>query len=210
MFAIIMPTIRDRTAVAQVIARIWETVTHPTDLFVIDGAEGKSATLNRAVPKYVDLNRHKFVVTIDDDLLVPPQWQDDCVFALCSAGYAAVGFDLAHTEEGARYMVDVQRPEQFGSLLIRPAPKANLGGIFLCMHAKTALVIPPYPWDGNTRYEYDEDHWRCKQIKQRGGRLGYILGSGGDAEMLSYVDAPEYLETKARDINYIRNVRGIA
>lgn len=210
-FCIIMPTVRPPAVVAGLIKRIWETVTHPTDLIVLNGSRGKSATLNEERRR---MNwKHQFLVTIDDDIWLPEGWQDDCIEAIRIGGYGAVGLDLAGTAEGAAYMMEVNEPEvsefEGRSVRIRPLHKQNIAGIFICMTSQVARIVPEYPWDGKTHYEFDEDGFRCGVIRQAGHKLGYVCCKQGAPVMFKHDDPAEYLAMKEADTDFIRH-RGIA
>jgi hypothetical protein len=210
-FCIIMPTVRPPAVVAGLIKRIWETVTHPTDLIVLNGSRGKSATLNEERRRCAW--EHRYYVTIDDDIWLPDCWQDDCIEAIEIGGYGAVGLDLAGTPEGAAYVMEVNPPETYEasgvSVRVRPLHRQNIAGIFICMTAEVARAVPEYPWCDKTHYEFDEDGFRCGRIRAAGYKLGYVQCKMGAPVMVKHDDAPEYLAMKEADIDLIRH-RGVA
>lgn len=209
-FCLVLPTVRPPAATAPIIKRIWETATHPTDLLVLNGERGKSATLNAA------LRRHDwgtdYYVTIDDDILLPQGWQDDVIKAHKIAKLGAVGLDLSSYPGGAEYMMEVNAVECYqderGSVLIRPLYRQNIAGVFISMISEVARSVPPYPHQG-TRYEFDEDGYRCGRVRQAGHKLGYVVCSQGTPEMVKHDDAAEYLAMKDADTNLIRH-KGVA
>jgi hypothetical protein len=179
--------------------------------WVYDG-RSKSEKLNvirEDVRRDSESNPFSIVVVMDDDILVPPHWDRDVALALVD--YVAIGLDLSNTQEGADYMCEVNPPMATDrGVYVRPVHRMNVAGAFIATSFETFLNTPPYPWDGKTQYELDEDYFRCQYIRNQGGILGYVVCESGNARILTYEDSPEYLQRKAEDIDYIRNVRGIA
>lgn len=214
-FIVIIPTIRTPAQTEPILNRLRLSLTHETDVVVLNGAEGKAATMNYALDHYRDSARQDYWVTMDDDILVPDGWQDDVIMAHEVARFGIVGLDLADSAAGRTYMMEVNEPitfidPQLGSIQVRPVHTQNVGGIFMSMSPALAGVIGKYPWDGKTVYELDEDHYRCLIARRIGQQCGYVVCGKGAPAMVVHADTPEYQARKAADIKYIRNVRGVA
>jgi len=212
MFCVVMTTIRPRELIAARLTAIWATASFPTDLYVMDGRAGIAVNLNYALQRFLDTERHQFYITVDDDLLLPDSWQQDVYAAHTEHGIGVVGLDMSETDAGWEYVrkgMPENTPREFEGK-VRPLPAGNVAGCFISMRAAVAKAIGPYPHDGKTRYEFDEDGWRCKRARQLGYSIGYVRCERGVPRLVEYHGEEEYIARKAVDTEYIRNVRGIA
>jgi hypothetical protein len=207
-FLILIPTVRDRAWVAKNLENVYASLTYPTDVLVKDGTRGKSATLNHVLEKVLDPAEYSHYVTLDDDILLPYNWQHDVLRAFAvRPRLGAVGLDYSNTEEGRAYMLELNPEEVYEDVTIRPLHRQNIAGAIIVMPTQVAKSVGPYPLNGVTTYEFDEDGFRCMRVKQLGFITGYVVPTNGYPTMLHAPDTKEYLDKKAADIEYIQKKR---
>jgi hypothetical protein len=197
---VIIPTVRQARPEFQEFMRNFSAaLIHPDiDALIVDGSAGVAQTYNA----HLDLlktGRWDFLVKIDDDLLPPPGWWPAVQAAFEKIPHlGALGLDLAETEEGRRYVAEVNPVESINGIALRPV-KSNVAGAFIAMRAGLALWIGPIPVVTGTRYQFYEDGWRCGQVKKRELRLGYLV-TDPPARLLQYDDPAEYTAAKVSDV----------
>lgn len=179
--------------------------TYPTEFHQLDGRPSKVHAINAAMQNLLFVDRHDIYVTIDDDILLPENWQHSiaCAFDRIPR-LGACGIDYAGTPEGMILMAagaTVQR-QQIKDILFRDTTKIqNVAGGNLAMLSQVAKAVGPYPIkDDNRQYHADEDGWRCYRVQQLGFCHGYVTNPNGVVQMLSHQDSPEYVVKKQSDI----------
>lgn len=195
---------RMRTTIMQQLS----SVTDPsTEFHVVEGSDGIAQALNRSLP----LAQHaEFYATIDDDILMPPGWQETIERAFHVKKRASiVSIDFGITPYGRRMMLnaDWQTTHDDDGLTFTCVPFANVGGICLVMRGELAREIGPTPIVPGTHYQLYQDYWRCMrarqlEIPQGRGEIWYVRGQEGPAIAIepSLSETPEELEVKRADI----------
>lgn len=211
LFDITVVTIRLPRCVGN-LSTILGTMTHPTRLHILTGAEGKMQTLNQHFQTITD--DVVIQVVVDDDIRLYHGWQDDIADAFHLWPEAGVlGLDLSSTAEGVRYMLKAANCElkPLGGLWVRDCTEAqNVGGIFAAMRRTLAKQIGPYPHIAGRRYCIDEDAWRCEQAILRGFRTGYVKSSRGCAVLAEFHDdSPDEKQRKEEDWQTTRRLSGV-
>lgn len=156
------------------------------------------------------MERHDIYVTIDDDILLPENWQH---FIACAfdrvPNLGVCGIDYEGTPEGEE-LINValmvpRRPVR--DILFRDTTRVqNVAGGNMAMPSHLAKTIGPYPYaDDGRHYHADEDGWRSHQSAKRGYRHGYVTNPNGPVRMLLYNDSTDYLQKKSEDISRWRS-----
>lgn len=208
-FAIIIPQGRykdNHEQIAKFMHDLQLSITHPHALFSCDGKEllyGKSAVLNYALT-HINPNDFDIWVTIDDDIRLPRGWMGQLITAFETfPDYVAFGVDWSHTDEGAKYMIEVNNDIKVDSVTIKPLNYQNIAGAFLAVRSKVAQKVGINKGHLNLRYDFSEDGWRCAQYR-RYGKLGYLVLQGEKPELLHYNDTQAYLAEKDECIKKLR------
>jgi hypothetical protein len=202
-FLVVVPTHRPEQS-ADCVKRLQQSLTYPTDFHVLDGTRGKMPALNNALASLLTA-RHTIYCTVDDDILLPDNWQHSiaCAFDRV-ANLGACGIDYRGSIEGEQLMAaaisatvlrvkDIEFRDCTGL--------QNVAGGCLAMPARLAERIGPYPYAHDGRqYHMDEDAWRCHQVTRAGYRIGYVTCPNGTVQMLQHTDTQSYQATKAADI----------
>ena len=153
---------------------------------------------------------HDIYVTIDDDILMPENWQH---FIACAfdrvPNLGVCGIDYEGTLEGET-LINVAlivpiRPVR--DILFRDTTRVqNVAGGNMATPSHLAKTIGPSPYaDDGRQYHADEDGWRSHQSAKRGYRHGYVTNPNGPVRMLSYNDSSDYLQKKSEDISRWRS-----
>ncbi len=197
-YLIVIPTIRQSVAgFDQTMQAIRDSLTQPTDLRILDGREGKAQTLNAAYQTILRASDCDVYVTMDDDYLPEKGWQEalDQAFVRLK-GYGALAPWLG--EENAQYMnLHWCDPET----RVRGAPirrvRHNIAGCMIAFRRQAAVAIGPIP-DSPEKYQYWEDGWRCRRLKDLRLKMAYVMNAR--ANLFSYQDPEGYLRSKSADI----------
>lgn len=203
-FLVVVPTHR-RDKSQQTIDELKNSCTYPTEFHQLDGRPSKVHAINKALQDLLSVERHDIYVTIDDDILLPENWQHYIACAFDRVRKLGVcGIDYAGTPDGELLTSPAMsvRPQKVRDILFRDTTRVqNVAGGNMAMLSSLAKVIGPYPHaDDGRQYHADEDGWRCHQSVIRGYRHGYVTNPNGTVKMLFYDNEPEYVAKKAEDI----------
>lgn len=203
-FLVVVPTHRPELS-QSTIDELRASCTYPTEFHQLDGRPSKVHAINAALTTLLDVARHDIYMTIDDDILLPENWQHfiACAFDRVQR-LGACGIDYVGTSEGEVLMDAANRvqPVKVKDIWFRDTTAVqNVAGGNLAMPSRVAKAVGPYPIKSDGRqYHLDEDGWRCHRVKRLGYRHGYVRNPNGVVRMLSYTDAAEYLAKKHEDI----------
>jgi hypothetical protein len=203
-FLVVVPT--HRLAVAQAtIDELQLSFTYPTEFHILDGTKGKCHAINAALVDRLRLGTHDIYCTVDDDLIMSPNWQHfiACAFdrvpklGVCGVDYrgSKVGEDLMSAAITApiRRVADIEFRDCTGV--------QNVAGGCLAMPAAVAKKVGPFPLANDGRiYHLEEDSWRCHRAITLGYRIGYVSNPNGVVQLLDHANTPQYIEKKAADI----------
>lgn len=209
-FLVVVPTHRPDKS-QQTIDSLRDSCTYPTEFHQLDGRTSKVHAINKALQNLLSVDRHDIYVTIDDDILLPENWQHSiaCAFDRVTR-LGACGIDYAGTQEGEDLMaaaMKVQR-KQVKDILFRDTTRIqNVAGGNMAMLSHIAKAVGPYPLASDGRqYHVDEDGWRCHRVQQLGYRYGYVTNPVGTVRMLWYNNCPDYIKKREQDLqNWIQN-----
>lgn len=205
-YTIVVPTIReDLVGFKEAIADIESSFTLPTDFRVLHGEGGKVPTLNRAFDDILKTTDAPIYVTLDDDCVPSPGWQDAVkeMFAL-RPDVGIVCPWLGETPEMRAYVGPKSvRPwrEKAGLRYRLLAPWRHIPGCLLAFRRETALAIGKTP-ESTRIYDIYEDCWRGRMAYKLGWRSAYV--DAGAIRFVTYVDTDEYINIKADDIDEAR------
>jgi len=209
-FLVVVPT--HRPIVAQpTIDKIRESLTYPSDFVQLDGSRSKEHALNHALVNFLDASRHTIYCTVDDDLILPLNWQHFVACAFDRVDNLGIcGLDLAGTEIGNGVMADGMKAPMLpvADILFRDTVGIqNVAGACMSMPTAIAKQIGQYPLAGDGRkYHLEEDSWRCHRCISLGYRYGYVHNPNGIVTLLKHLDDPQYTEKKHADIqNWLKN-----
>ncbi len=201
-FLVVIPTIRQQyPGFDQVIERIRESLTLPTDFQVLDGNAGKAQTLNQALTELLPASDAEVYVTMDDDVVPSPGWQDAIATIFKDQPtFGALGLWMGDDEEMYIYMGAhlVEQPKSIAGLAVRQLMHGHhLVGCIVAMRRQVAIDVGPTP-DSTERYQYWEDGWRGRRV----GKLGYkqAFVEAGPVDYIRWQDTKEYQEMRNRDI----------
>lgn len=201
-FLVVIPTIRqDWREFEPTMARIQASFTLPTDLHILDGSSGKPAALNRAHEELLLPSHATYYVTLDDDIVPLPGWQEGMHAAMLEfPELGAASLYYGESDEHQRLMgaERLSAPETRGQSTVRFCkPGHHLAGGNITFRREMALKVGPMPLQGH-RYVLWEDAWRGRRVVAAGGKLGYVLGHG--VEMVEFVEPEEYRKEKIEGI----------
>jgi len=207
-FCVLIPTIR-RTLPGfdATMESVQASFTQPTEFHIVDGHGGKVPALNRAYDEILSISDADVYVTMDDDYLIEPGWQEDLVTALTAlpkAGIVAPYF--GEDPEMQRLMgPDSYEPwQEVASLKVRKLKKhRHIPGGLLAFRREVAIAIGKQPTTG-IAYEVYEDAWRGRMAQKHGWDAYYIQTK--TPRLIEYDDDPEYTAQKQRDIHQSREV----
>jgi cellulose synthase/poly-beta-1,6-N-acetylglucosamine synthase-like glycosyltransferase len=175
------------------------SLTQPTELHILDGADGKAAALNRALATLLPASEASVYVTLDDDIIPPPGWQDRLVSAFdADPKCGALGLWLGEPHRAYMGLSPRDAPQTRGDVALIPTDN-NLVGCLIAFRREVALRVGPLP-EGAEKYPYWEDGWRCRRVRSLDYTLAYLYDPGSVPELVTYPDPPAYLEQKAADI----------
>jgi hypothetical protein len=179
--------------------RVRASLTQPTELPILDGADDKAAALNRALVTLLPTSEASVYVTLDDDIIPPSGWQDRLVAAFdADPKYGALGLWLGEPHRAYMGLSSRHAPRTRGKIVAIPTDE-NLVGCRIAVRREVALRVGPLP-EGAEKYPYWEDGWRCRRVRSLGYTLAYLYDAESVPELVTYPDPPEYLEQKAADI----------
>jgi hypothetical protein len=189
-YCVVVPTIRQkRPEFAAVLSALTASFTTVTDLHVLDGSAGKAQTLNAAYRYILAGTDADFYVTLDDDLIMKPGWQDvmECAFA-ASAGWGALGLYLGDGQRPYMGLDDARQVEQ-----VHGMP---------CFRSTHVVLIPDSP----QKYQFWEDGWRGQQVREAGYESAYLVSPECTPEVVVYggTEEEQYLQAKIADVEASR------
>lgn len=203
-FLVVVPTHRPDQS-QHTVDSLKASCTYPTEFHQLDGRPSKVHAINKALQDLLSVERHDIYVTIDDDILLPENWQHSiaCAFDRVPR-LGACGIDYAGTEDGEVLMaaaLAVQR-KQVKDILFRDTTRIqNVAGGNMAIRSNIAKAIGPYPLASDGRqYHVDEDGWRCHRVERLGYRYGYVTNPNGVVQMLTYRNTEEYVAKRQLDL----------
>ncbi len=203
-FLVVVPTHRPHLSEGT-IELLRQSLTYPTEFHVLNGKPSKVHAINAALTEKLNTSEHDIYCTVDDDLILPENWQHYIACAFDRVKNLGIcGIDLEGTPEGETVMaaaMDAPR-RQIRDITFRDTIGfQNVAGACMAMPSKVAVAVGPYPFaDDGRQYHADEDGWRCHRVASMGMRYGYVSVPNGVVNLLSYSDSSEYLEQKNADI----------
>jgi len=209
-FLVVVPTFRKALAQAT-IDTLERSFTYPTEFHVLNGIKGKCHALNKSLTEILDARCHDIYCTVDDDLIMSPNWQHFTACALARVPQLGVcGIDYRGSEVGESLMsaaIDVQI-KQVADIEFRDCTGVqNVAGGCMAMPTSVAKSVGLFPFADDGRiYHLEEDSWRCHRAISLGYRIGYVSNPNGVIECVSYADEHGYSNKKRDDIAlYYRN-----
>lgn len=208
-FLVVVPTHRPHLS-QPTINTIEESCTYPTEFHQLDGTPSKVHALNKALDELLSVDRHDIYVTIDDDIILPENWQHYIACAFDRVKNLGIcGIDYAGTPEGESLMAAAMNApvKQVRDIKFRDTiGYQNVAGGNLAMPSRIAKAIGPYPLaDDGRQYHADEDGWRCHKVASMRMRYGYVTNPNGLVQMLFYNNSPEYIEKRQADLENWHN-----
>ena len=185
------------------IERIQSSFEEPTEFHILDGSEGKAQALNKAGEEILANCQSEFYVTLDDDIVPSAGWQSKVADAFGALKqFGALGLWMGDGLDrlalvGANHL-DGWRAE--GNVRYRRVrPPHHLNGGFIAYRTEVARTLGPIPTEG-VRYQLWEDAWRGRRVTQLGWEMAFV--DAGPVDMVEYMDPKEYVELKARDLQF--------
>lgn len=196
-FLVVVPTVR-HSEMASIYQQLIQTAQYPTDWLCVDGRDGKAQALNDVLKGWVDPKQHTFFATIDDDVIMPPNWQQTVVDAFQQIpNLGSVGLDY-HVDDPTDDITGGQTPiHQEGSVQYR-YPVSNVPGGNIIMPVEIALCVGPIPCVKGIRYCHYDDGWRHTQIKHMGLK-SVLLVTQAKVKLVGYSDTLDYMTLKVED-----------
>lgn len=203
-FLIVIPTVRQALpGFEMIMERVRSSLTHPTDLHILDGKPNKPETLNRAFDDLLVPSDCDAYVTMDDDYLPADGWQDliaDGFQKLPNGG--AFGIWLGDSPKELEIMGSSPRtvgPRQEiqGLIYRRVIPPHHIAGAMIAFRKESAIAVGKQP-QSDLNYQIWEDAWRGRRVQKTGKDLIYL--EGVHPEMYEYDDPPEYVRQKEEDV----------
>lgn len=193
-FLVVIPTIRrDRTGFDEVMGRVQASFTRPTEFHLLDGSDGKPAALNRAYDELLIASDAEFYVTMDDDYVPGPGWQDRAAEAMREfPELGAVSLWVGEDPEAQR-LIGAERvlpPLTRNGVTVRMNERGHhIAGACIVYRREVALQVGKQPITAE-KYQVWEDAWRGRKIQSLGYELGFV--EGATPEFIWYDDPPEY------------------
>ncbi|MBX3096625.1 MAG: hypothetical protein KF812_07165 [Fimbriimonadaceae bacterium] len=202
-FLVVVPTIRlHLEGFAETISHIEGSFTRPTEFHVLDGTGGKVPALNRAYHDLLLPSDCQFYATIDDDSLPTSGWQDAAVAAFADDPTLGIISPWLGNDD---WSLDVMGRDSVGpwetlgnQRIRRLKPWRHIPGGLLTFRRECVLAVGPQPETG-LAYEIYEDAWRGRVALREGWHSAYTE-NGSPLRFFNYVDDPEYLAQKEKDI----------
>ena len=204
-FLIVVPTVRrSLPGFDEAQARLRASFTHPTELHVLDGAAGKAQTLNAAYDALLKPSDAEIYVTLDDDLVPSPGWQDELVRAFdADPRWGALGLWLGEPHRAYMGLALEVSPVEVAGVSFFPAD-SHVVGCLVAFRREVALQVGKIPGSPE-KYQFWEDGWRGGRVRACGHKLAYVHAPDCVPELVAYDDAPAYLASKAADIASAKN-----
>ena len=204
-FLIVVPSIRrSLPGFGEAQERLRSSLTRPTELHVLDGFAGKAQTLNLAYDTLLQASDAEVYVTLDDDLVPAPGWQDELARAFdANPRWGALGMWLGEPHRAYMGLAPDVLPAEVAGVRCFPA-ESHLVGCLVAFRREVALQAGRIP-GSRERYQYWEDGWRGGRVRALGYELAYIYAPDRLPEIVFYEDSPEYLASKSRDIASAKN-----
>ena len=204
-FLVVIPSIRqNREGFKDVQKRVEATFRFETEYHLLDGREGKAATLNQAFDDLLSVSHHDYYVTMDDDYVPGNNWQEmiDLAFHdLPELGAAScwVGDDPELQELIGAYRLDT--PRKTKHIEWRKVQRGHhIAGALIAYKTSVARQCGKQPIT-QEKYQVWEDAWRGRRVQSLGYDLGFITCDL--PEFIWYEDPPEYI--KWREDQVIRS-----
>jgi hypothetical protein len=196
MFLLVVPTIRQtRPGFPEAMERLRASLTLPSDLRILDGAAGKAQTLNAAYDTLLTPSEATIYVTLDDDVIPPPGWQERIVAAFeANPRRGALGLYL-----GEPHHAYMGLPADFIPQGEEIPTQNNLVGCLIAFRKEIAIGVGKIP-DSPQKYQFWEDGWRCQRVRALGYDLAYLYDPDAIPELVTYADPEEYTAAKSADI----------
>jgi hypothetical protein len=201
-FLVVIPTIRqNRPGFESVMERITGSFTHPTELHILDGGDGKPETLNRAYDELLLPSDCDVYVTLDDDYIPGEDWQGTLAKtfdALPEVG--ALGIWMGDSQEMRDYLgAQLCGPEEEkdGARFRRIGPTHHIAGCMIAFRRDIAIAVGKLP-ACDLKYQIWEDAYRGRRVRVAGKELAFAVGAV--PELYIYEDPPEYNEDKVREL----------
>jgi hypothetical protein len=202
-FLVVVPTIRrGLPGFDEAIAAIEGSFTQPTEFHVLDGAAGKTQTLNRAFDELLMPSDCDVYATIDDDYIPGAGWQDDVQKAF--EGLPRLGAASMWLGDSAVMLeyVGAHRlaaPRQVNGVTYRTLLKGHhIAGCMIAFRREAALAVGKVP-ETAEKYQIWEDAWRGRRVQLAGFDAAFIVGQELP-RIVPYEDRKEYLQSKEADI----------
>ncbi len=207
-FIIVVPTIRkELPGFDETMQQLRDSLTQPSDVILLDGAGGKVPALNLAYDEILVPGDFDIYVTVDDDYVIEPGWQDDVVAAFSALPDAGV---VAPYYGDDPEMQSLMGPDSYSDwtemdgIRVRKLHKMrHIPGGLLAFRRDVAVKVGKQPSTG-IHYEVYEDAWRGRMVQKLGYNAYYV-----DTErpkLITYPDPEEYLRQKAADITESRRI----
>jgi len=205
-FTIVVPTIRQGLAgFKETIADIEATFTRPTEFHVLDGRGGKVAALNRDYDNVLLLNETPIYVTLDDDFVPQPGWQDKIAETFDKFSHVGVACPWPGDEQRWIDYVGIESvypwKEEDGLRFRLLKPWRHIPGCLLAFRRSVAIEMGKMP-ESNRKYDIYEDCFRGRMAYKLGWRSMYV--EAGPCRQVDYVDRDEYIAHKADAIDESR------
>lgn len=199
-FSIVVPTVRrELPGFSEAQERLRASLTQPTELHVLEGAAGKAQTLNGAYDALLKPSDAPIYVTLDDDLVPPPGWQDELSRAFdANPRWGALGLWLGDPHREYMGLAPRTVPMAVAGIEYFPA-ESHLVGCLIAFRRDVALRVGKIP-ASREKYQYWEDGWRGARVRALGYEMAYVRVPGELPEIVPFADSPEYLASKAADI----------
>jgi len=209
-YLVVVPTFRLELA-QKTIDILEESLTYPTEFHVLDGSKGKCHAINRALVELLRVEAHDIYCTVDDDLIMSPNWQHYIACALARVpklGVCSIDYRGSQLGENLMRLALSVPIVPVADVSFRDCTGVqNVAGGCMAMPAKVAKQVGTYLHaDDGRRYHLEEDSWRCHRATQMGYRIGYVSNPNGVVQMVEYELVPEYETKKQQDVaNWLDN-----
>jgi len=207
-FCVLVPTIRRHLpGFDETMATVEASFTLPTEFHIVDGHGGKVPALNRAFDEVLWATSADVYVTLDDDYLIEPGWQDDLVAAFVALPKAGIVAPYFGDDAESQRLMGPDSYEEWQSIAeirVRKLKKhRHIPGGMLAFRKEVALAIGKQPTTG-IAYEVYEDAWRGRMAQKLGWDAYYVATRV--PRLIEYDDDPAYVEQKQKDIDESRRI----
>ncbi|MCC7229322.1 MAG: hypothetical protein IT203_02945, partial [Fimbriimonadaceae bacterium] len=145
-FVVVIATIRQNLpGFDATMERIRATFVEPTEFHILDGSSGKAQALNQAFDEILAITDADCYVTMDDDIIPGPDWQEIVGKALVAMPkYGAFGLWMGDDPEMRRIMADHCLDTDSSADLVvyrRVRPPHHLNGGFIAYRPTVAREV---------------------------------------------------------------------